>query len=613
MAKVEFNYRGNISAIQCQENQKMVEISNIFITKSDINKKDLFFVYDGNCTSQFDKNLTFIQLANSFDKLRKKITILVYDKDNANEIASKVKPKQVICPSCNELIKMKIENYKINLFDCKNNHRLNNLPLNEFHQTQFIDLKNIKCSVYKDKSKSITYNNEFYKCCDCNFNLCPLCKSQHNNTHNIINYDKTNFLCDKHGEPFTDYCKNCRRNMCFLCDGEHENHNIISLKKMMINKNDMLVKLESLKNSVIILEKNIDEIIAVLNNLKANMKNYYNLEEYLLNNFDKNQRNYENLYNINEMIKFNNIIINDINNIKNEKDIKIKFDYAFSLFKEMNNSKTGIINIDNNSNNKIKNISNKNEIKFVLKIENYDVNKQIYFLDNTDESVYISAYSEEEHHHDFLKELNDSNVELYINGKRNKYQKYFIPDKKGNYEFLLKFNIKMKNCGFMFYNCDKMIEVDFSSFDTSYVTDMRSMFSHCYNLESIDLSPFNTENVTSMSCMFSHCAKLKKLDLSSFNTKNVKDIDAMFWRCSNLESINLLSFNTENVFDVCWLFYDCQKLTKINISSFQVDNVTSQNKMFYGCSDLKEITLNKNAYNKLKKLINENQIKVIFS
>ena len=617
MAKVEFNYRGNISAIQCQENQKMVEISNIFITKSNINKKDLFFVYDGNCTSQFDKNLTFIQLANSFDKLRKKISILVYDKDNANEITSKVKSKQVICPSCNELIKMKLENYKINLFDCKNNHSLNYMPLNEFYQTQFIDLRNIKCSVCKDKSKSMTYNNEFYKCCDCNFNLCPLCKSQHNNSHNIINYDKINFLCQKHGEPFTDYCKNCRRNMCFLCDGEHENHDIISLKKMMINKNDMLVKLEDLKNSVIILERNIDEIIGVLNNLKANMKNYYNLEEYLLNNFDKNQRNYENLYNINEMIKFNNIIINDINNIKNENDIKQKFNYAFNLFKEMNNSKTSIININNNSNkknkNKSENINRKNEIKFVLKIDNQDVNKQIYFLDNTDESVYISAYSLEEHHHDFLKELNDSNVEFYINNKRQKYKKYFIPEKSGNYEFILKFNSLITDCSFMFYNSYKMIEADFSSFDTSNVTDMKSMFSHCSLLENINLSSFDTEKVSSMSCMFSHCSKLKKLDLSSFNTKNVKDIDAMFWSCFNLESINLLSFNTKNVLDMCWLFYDCQKLTKINLSSFQVDNVYRQRSMFHGCNELKEITLSKNTYLKLKELIDENHIKVIFS
>jgi len=87
----------------------------------------------------------------------------------------------------------------------------------------------------------------------------------------------------------------------------------------------------------------------------------------------------------------------------------------------------------------------------------------------------------------------------------------------------------------------------------------------------------------------------------------------MFWSCFNLESINLLSFNTKNVLDMCWLFYDCQKLTKINLSSFQVDNVSSQSSMFYGCNELKEITLSKNTYLKLKELIDENHIKVIFS
>ena len=195
MARVEFNYNGNIITIQCQENQKMVDICNIFMTKLCIIKKNIFFVYDGNCIPQFDKNLTFVKLANSFDKLRKKISILVYDKDSENDIISKIKSKHIICPICKELIKMKIENYKINLFDCRNNHSFYNLPLNKFHQTQLIDLRDIKCGICKDKSKSITYNNEFYKCCNCNINLCPLCKEKHNSSHsshNIMNYDKIN-------------------------------------------------------------------------------------------------------------------------------------------------------------------------------------------------------------------------------------------------------------------------------------------------------------------------------------------------------------------------------------------------------------------------------------
>ena len=257
------------------------------------------------------------------------------------------------------------------------------MSLNKFYQTQFIDLKEIRCGICKDKSKSITYNNEFYKCCNCNINLCPLYKEEHNSSHHIMNYDKINFLCENHGEPFTDYCKKCKTNMCFLCDEEHNGHDIISLKKMMINKNEVLIKLEDLKNSVIILEKNIDRIIEVLNNIKDNMKNYYNLEEYLLINYNKNQRNYENLYNINEMVQFNNIIINDINTIKIENDIKMKVNYIFNLFYEMNYKKNDLTNIDNNNNsskNQTKNINKKNEIKFVLKIEAQDINKKIYFF-----------------------------------------------------------------------------------------------------------------------------------------------------------------------------------------------------------------------------------------
>ena len=97
MAKVEFNYKGNIITIQCKENQLMVDIYNTFMTKSNINKKDIYFVYDGNCISQFAKNLTFDKLANSFDKLRRRISILVYDKDSENEIITKIKSRHIIC------------------------------------------------------------------------------------------------------------------------------------------------------------------------------------------------------------------------------------------------------------------------------------------------------------------------------------------------------------------------------------------------------------------------------------------------------------------------------------------------------------------------------------
>ena len=151
------------------------------------------------------------------------------------------------------------------------------------------------------------------------------------------------------------------------------------------------------------------------------MENYYKLSEYIINNYNQKERNYEILYNINEIIN-NNDIINDINIINNENDIKNKFNNIFNIYNK--------IYI--------------NEIKLTVKVEKDDVNKEIYFLDNTDEEIAIEGefkgidengepefnVKKEEHHHDLLKELNESNVELYINNEKYKYQKYFIPSKR---------------------------------------------------------------------------------------------------------------------------------------------------------------------------------------
>ena len=46
--------------------------------------------------------------------------------------------KEIKCPECGENIRMKINNYKINLFDCKNVHNIN-LFLRELENNQIID------------------------------------------------------------------------------------------------------------------------------------------------------------------------------------------------------------------------------------------------------------------------------------------------------------------------------------------------------------------------------------------------------------------------------------------------------------------------------------------
>ena len=75
---------------------------------------------------------------------------------------------------------------------CKNGHNINNILLNNYEDSQKLDLCEIICDICKQNNKGNTHNNEFYLCNTCNKNICPLCKSIHDNKHKIINYDDKN-------------------------------------------------------------------------------------------------------------------------------------------------------------------------------------------------------------------------------------------------------------------------------------------------------------------------------------------------------------------------------------------------------------------------------------
>ena len=98
--------------------------------------------------------------------------------------------------------------------------------------------------------------------------------------------------------------------------------------------------------------------------------------------------------------------------------------------------------------------------------------------------------------------MNELNTEIFINNKKYKYIKSFKPEKEGIYEINIKFNIKIKDCSFMFWNCSNLTNIDLSSFDTKNIINMSYMFHYCINLTNIDLSSFDTKNLTNMSYMF---------------------------------------------------------------------------------------------------------------
>ena len=262
----------------------------------------------------------------------------------------------------------------------------------------------------------------------------------------------------------------------------------------------------------------------------------------------------------------------------------------------------------------------KNEIIISIQIRDQDVDKKIYFLDNTD---YMDENTKERHYHDNLKELNEKNVKIYIDDNPYTFCKYFIPKKKGMYTIKIDFNILMKDCSYMFYNCENIRNINLSSFNAQKVTDMNHMFSSCLNLLNINLLKLNTISLTNMSYMFSNCQSLKTIDLSSFNTENVTNMAGMFFYCLNLLKVNVSKFNTSKVTDMNGMFDMCLHLFYIDLSSFDIRNVTKINRMFLSINvvnippqfslefnfDIKKapkrVKVNENSYEKFLKVLDK--------
>ena len=221
-----------------------------------------------------------------------------------------------------------------------------------------------------------------------------------------------------------------------------------------------------------------------------------------------------------------------------------------------------------------------NSIDLTIKIEKKDIDKEIYFLDNNN-----GCYDENnvKRYHDYLKELNENNVNLYIDDKKYNYQKYFTFNKEGEHYIKLELQTKIKDCSFMFYGCKNIISIDLSSFDSSETTNMSGMFSCCHNLTSLNISNLNTEKVTNMISMFAFCNNIKNLDLSDFNTKNVTNMKNMFNRCENLLNLDISKFNNDNLKEMKSMFSFCKKLNCIKINKKfyeQIKNEIESNVQF---------------------------------
>ena len=543
MAQVEFSFKGVSTIIQCNLDEKMKDIFQKFIDKTQIINKNIFYSYDGK--TEINKELTFEEVASPEDKTKNKMNIIVLENKLESDLEKKViiKSKNIICPECKENIKMEIKNFKINLYECQNGHKMENILLNEFEYLQNKDLNSRKCDICNKIN-----NDNFYKCLTCNNNICPLCTSNHCKNHKIINYDDKYYLCKKHNEKYITYCDNCKINLCALCE-PHKSHNKITYSDVLPNKEELFEKKKELKDKIYLINNDIKVLINILNSVMNNINIYYKINEDIIDNYNNNENlNYETIYYLNQF-KADDSILNELNKIIECNNIKDKFNNIFNIYTKMN--------ID--------------EINIIYKVTNKEV----------------KLFNES-----FVKK-NKNNCKLIINEKeqelKEKYNFGLFSSKKDTLKVILKGITNIINAADMFDNCKSLLALpDIYKWDTSNITNMAWMFSNCSLLSLPNISKWNISNVTNMNHMFYGCSLLESLpDISEWDTSNVKDMSHLFRNCKKLSSLpDISKWNTSNVTNISYMFYGCSALSSLpEISKWDTSKVTDMFNMFYDCKN----------------------------
>jgi len=375
--------------------------------------------------------------------------------------------------------------------------------------------------------------------------------------------------------------------------------------------------------------KNYDLSIIEIKEDKDNQINFLEFDDFIYENefylFNK-----ESIYCINLSKKSNiSVTFGMIKNINNLEIAYLNYARTFNsislIFNLSNNKIIGYDKSSFNKNNSNKGISFKflisefineyknykkmnkfdkkfiNEINIIIQVDKLDFGNNIYFLSN---------YKNKE---EDLKKLIGK---IYINNKElEEFKNFFIPQKEGEYNINLKFQNNYIDCSYMFYNCEKIIFINFISFESRFITDMKYMFFGCTNLKNINLLSFNTKKVTNMSYMFYGCKNLIELDLSSFDNKSVTDMSHMFAYCESLNNLNLSSFiinkdiNIDEIFSYRWnlnkldfyLYKEHIKINEIDIL-IKIEKKDINNKIYfldydYSKSKMGQIQENSNELN----------------
>jgi len=581
--KFIFNNK-EVKKIKCKRNELMKDIITNNFNELPILNNEYDFIYNGEIINK-DNNLSYINAINN------EITIFIKEKKINNSLqvlerlpSSPIKnlykqSKEFICPICKTCCIVDFKEYKMTFRNCEKKHIQESVLLEEYDKTQQI-IKNKICTDCPRKDIGI------YRCINCKINLCLSCKSKHNIEHIIIDFDSINYSCDIHGEKYIVYCLDCNKNLCKLCKKAHDkNHNYYDFEKNELNYNNIQNDLNKLKRQVNLFTDNIKSIINKLEKVINIIQIYLRINNDIFFNYEKQNKNYQAIKNVENISKYNQLIVQDLDKIINASDDKNKFQLIYQIYKKMTIKERPLP------------INNKNDINIEYKITNKNNKVKIFgreFVDN-----------------------NKNNCQIFINNKKRELsQNIDINTCQLNNNEILKVQLKindlsqMTNLSYMFSGCKELYAVpDISSIRLNNINGIDHLFSLCESLSSIDesISNWDISKVTDISYIFNGCKSLKSLpDISKWNTSNVVNMKNLFSGCKFLSSLpDISKWDLSKAEDLSYLFSECYSLRNLpEISEWNINNVVDINHMFNSCSSLERISdISKWNTNNIKNMI----------
>ena len=248
------------------------------------------------------------------------------------------------------------------------------------------------------------------------------------------------------------------------------------------------------------------------------MESYYNMANNIINTYNNSKdKNFQLLKNIDNLNKYNQKIIEDIEKLKNKNN---KFEIISDIYKNM------IID---------------NEL-----ILNYKIKKEHK----------IRIFGE------IFVNKNKNNYQIIINNKNYELTSFIDINTLNIKGDILEMHLKqLKNTldiSYMFFECNSLLSIkNIKNWSIDNIMNISSLFNGCSSLQSLpDISKWNTNDITNMSFLFSECSSLTSMpDISKWNINNVTNISDLFQCCSSLTSLTDISkWNTNNVINISFLF-----------------------------------------------------------